>query len=330
MSKYIAVLLVLCFMSCNINEENKQKVKTKREKVVIAHRGASGYLPEHTLPAKVMAYAMGVDYLEQDVVLSKDNVPIVIHDIHLETVTDVAQKFPERKRNDGKFYVIDFTFDELKQLNVSERFDPTTNEAVFPNRFPLFKSNFKLHSLQDEIELIQGLNKSAGKNIGIYPEIKEPAFHLKEGKNISKIVLTILTEYGYKTKEDNCILQCFDAQELKRIRTVLKSELFLVQLIEFKEDENNLEEFSTYADGIGPWIQQIIKGKDKNGKWIISDLVANAHKNNLKVHAYTFRADQLGGFKTFDELLNVALYKANIDGVFTDFPDKVVNFINKN
>tara|TARA_R110001583_G_scaffold17676_2_gene71140 strand:+ start:3736 stop:4689 length:954 start_codon:yes stop_codon:yes gene_type:complete len=317
-------------MNCNTKEVKKKEMPTKSEKIVIAHRGASGYLPEHTLPSKAMAYAMGADYLEQDIVLSKDNIPVVIHDIHLETVTDVAKKFPERKRNDGKFYVIDFTFDELKQLNVLERFNPTTNEAVFPNRFPLFKSNFKLHSLQDEIELIQGLNKSTGKNIGIYPEIKEPEFHQKEGKDISKIVLNILSNYGYKTKNDNCILQCFDAKELKRIREEFKSKLFLIQLIEFKEDEKRLEEFATYADGIGPWIQQIIKGKDENGKWLISDLVINAHKNNLKVHAYTFRADQLGEFKTFDELLNVALYKANIDGVFTDFPDKVINFINKN
>ncbi|NQV78308.1 MAG: glycerophosphodiester phosphodiesterase [Lutibacter sp.] len=317
-------------MSCNNKEVKIKKMLTKSEKLVIAHRGASGYLPEHSLPAKTMAYAMGADYLEQDVVLSKDNVPVVIHDIHLETVTDVADKFPDRNRNDGKFYVIDFTFEELLQLNVSERFDPVTNEAVFPNRFPLFKSKFKLHSLQDEIELIQGLNKSTGKNIGIYPEIKEPAFHLNEGKDISKIVLNVLTEYGYITKKDNCILQCFDATELQRIRNEFKSELFLVQLIEFEDEELKLEEFAKYADGIGPWIQQIIKGKDKKGKWIISNLVSNAHKNNLKVHAYTFRADQLGGFNSFEELLNVALYEANIDGAFTDFPDKVVEFINKN
>jgi glycerophosphoryl diester phosphodiesterase len=297
--------------------------------VVIAHRGASGYLPEHTLPAKTMAYAMGADYLEQDIVLSKDNVPIIIHDIHLETVTDVALKFSERKRNDGRFYVIDFTFEELKQLNVSERFDPATNKAVFSNRFPIFTSTFKLHSLQEEIELIQGLNKSTGKNIGIYPEIKEPEFHQKEGKDISKIVLEILNDYGYKTKNDHCILQCFDADELKRIRNEFKIELFLVQLMEFKSDEK-LEEIATYADGIGPWYQQIIKKKDENGNWLISDLVEKAHKLNLKVHAYTFRADQLGDFETFDELLHVALYDANVDGVFTDFPDKVVQFINKN
>ncbi|MDF1516458.1 MAG: glycerophosphodiester phosphodiesterase, partial [Lutibacter sp.] len=270
---------------------------------------------------------MGADYLEQDIVLSKDNVPIVIHDIHLETVTDVAQKFPKKKRNDGRFYVIDFTFDELKQLNVSERFDPATNKAIFPNRFPVFTSTFKLHSLQEEIEYIQGLNKSTGKNMGIYPEIKEPAFHRKEGKDISKIVLEVLNDYGYKTKNDNCILQCFDAKELKRIRNEFKSELFLVQLMEFKFDEK-LEEIATYADGIGPWIPQIIKGKE-NGKWQITSLVTNAHKLNLKVHAYTFRADQLGNFDSFEDLLQVALYEANVDGIFTDFPDKAVAFVDK-
>jgi len=330
MSKYLAVLLVLILVSCTTNEIQRKVKPNKNEKVVIAHRGASGYLPEHTLPAKAMAFAMNVHFIEQDIVLSKDNVPIVIHDIHLETVTDVVVKFPSKNRDDGRFYVIDFTFEELKQLNVSERFDPATNEAIFPNRFPLFKSNFKLHSLQEEIELIQGLNKSTGKNIGIYPEIKAPAFHLKEGKDISKIVVDVLKNYGYLTKKDNCILQCFDAPELKRIRIELNSELFLVQLIEFEEEGKKLEEFATYADGIGPWYKQIIKGKDDNGKWIISDLVSNAHKNNLKVHAYTFRADQLGDFKTFEDLLQVALYEANIDGVFTDFPDKVVDFLNKN
>ncbi|MDO9036741.1 MAG: glycerophosphodiester phosphodiesterase [Lutibacter sp.] len=322
------ILFLMLSVSCS-EHQPEQKVETKKnKKMVIAHRGASGYLPEHTLPAKAMAYAMGADYLEQDIVLSKDDVPVVIHDIHLETVTDVAIKFPKKKRKDGKYYVIDFTFEELKQLNVSERFDSATNKAVFPNRFPVFTSTFKLHSLQEEIEFIQGLNTSTGKNIGIYPEIKDPAFHLKEGKDISKIVLKILNDYGYKTKKDNCILQCFDAQELRRIRNELKSELFLVQLMEFKTDEK-LEEIATYADGIGPWYYQIIDGKDKNGKWKISNLVANAHKLNLTVHAYTFRADQLGDFNSFEELLQVALYEANVDGVFTDFPDKAIGFIDK-
>ncbi len=319
-------LTILCLFGCNSAQKHEKMIKNTK-KVVIAHRGASGYLPEHTLASKAMAYAMYPDFLEQDLVLSKDDVPIVIHDIHLETVTDVAQKFAKRKREDGRFYVIDFTYEELRQLNVTERFDPKTGKAVFEGRYPLWKSRFKLHSLQEEIELIQGLNKSTGNGIGIYPEIKDPEFHLKEGKDISNIVLKILSEYGYNTKKDNCILQCFDAKELKRIRLHLKSDLFLVQLIEFEEDEQHLKEYATYANGIGPWYKRILKGKDEQGNWQTTNLVKEAHELGLVVHAYTFRADYLGEFTSFDELLEVGFNTLNLDGVFTDFPDKVVSFL---
>ena len=135
-------------------------MRATSKKIVIAHRGASGYLPEHTLASKAMAYAMKPHFLEQDLVLSKDDIPVVIHDIHLETITDVAVKFPDRKRADGRYYVIDFSFLELKQLQVTERFDPKTGRAVYKDRFPVHTATFQLHSLQEEIELIQGLNKS--------------------------------------------------------------------------------------------------------------------------------------------------------------------------
>src|SRR5688500_2812370 len=91
--------------------------------LVIAHRGASGYLPEHTIAAKAYAHALGADYIEQDLVLSKDDVPVVLHDIHLDTVTDVAKRFTDRKRADGRYYALDFTLAELKQLRVTERFN---------------------------------------------------------------------------------------------------------------------------------------------------------------------------------------------------------------
>jgi glycerophosphoryl diester phosphodiesterase len=321
-------LTILCLFGCN-SAQKQQKMTKNSKKIVIAHRGASGYLPEHTLTSKAMAYAMHPDFLEQDLVLSKDNVPIVIHDIHLETVTDVAKKFPNRNREDGRFYVIDFTYDELLQLNVTERFDAKTGNAVFKDRYPLWKSKFKLHSLQDEIELIQGLNKSTGNNIGIYPEIKDPEFHLDEGKDISKIVLKILSDYGYNRKEDNCILQCFDATELKRIRQELNSELFLVQLIEFEEDEQHLKEYATYANGLGPWYKRILKEKDERGNWQTTDFVKEAHELGLVVHAYTFRADDLGEFTSFDELLDVGFNTLELDGVFTDFPDKAVQFLKR-
>lgn len=319
------LIILYLFFGCTTGIKNQTKMD---KKIVIAHRGASGYLPEHTMEAKAMAYAMKPDFLEQDLVLSKDDVPIVIHDIELDDVTDVTVKFPERKRADGRFYVIDFTFDELQQLNVTERFDYKTGKQFYPNRFPKGKGNFKLHSLQQEIELVQGLNHSTGNTIGIYPEIKDPEFHHKNGKDIAKIVLTILSDYGYKTKKDNCIFQCFDAKELERVRTILKSELFLVQLIEHPEETKQLKHFATYADGLGPWYKQILDKKE-NGKWKFTSLVEEAHELGLKVHPYTFRADQLDDFSSFDEMLQVLFFEANIDGGFTDFPDKMVAFLAK-
>ncbi len=310
------ILVVILIVGCEKREQPPMKVEPKSDKIVIAHRGASGYLPEHTLTAKAMAYAMQPDYIEQDIVLSKDNIPVVIHDIHLDEVTDVAEKFPERKREDGRYYVIDFNYEELKLLQVLERFDPKTGKQVYESRFPKGESNFQLHSLYEEIELIQGLNKSTGNNIGIYPEIKEPAFHLKEGKNISKIVLNVLSLYGYRTKADNCILQCFDTNELKRIRQELNSDLFLVQLIESKEEESQLDEFVQYADGIGPWYKEVTL-----------QFVKDAQKLGLKVHAYTFRADDLGGYKDFNTLLDYGFSTLNLDGVFTDHPDKAKEFL---
>jgi glycerophosphoryl diester phosphodiesterase len=320
----IVLLFLIFVISCQSNPTSK--VKERPNKVIVAHRGASAYLPEHTLAAKAMAYAMKPDFIEQDLVLSKDDVPIVIHDIYLDDVTDVAKKFPNRKRADGRFYVIDFTFEEIKTLAVSERFDHKTGKQVYPKRFPKGKSSFSLHSLQDEIELIQGLNYSTGNNIGIYPEIKNPKFHRENGKDFSKIVLKILSDYGYKTKSDHCILQCFDAKELERIRKELNSELFLVQLIEHPEEVQQLDHFATYADGIGPWYALILS-EIVDGKHTFTSLVEDAHKLNMVVHPYTFRADQLKEFDSFFQMMDVILYQAKADGGFTDHPDQMKRYI---
>lgn len=137
--------------------------QTPKKKIVIAHRGASGYLPEHTLQGVAMAYQMGADFIEPDCVLSKDNVPVVVHDTHIDTISDVAKKFPDRKRKDGRYYAIDFTVAELKTLAVSERFDPASGKPVYPKRFPLGVPGFTIPTLAEEIELVQGLNKSTGR-----------------------------------------------------------------------------------------------------------------------------------------------------------------------
>lgn len=325
------VIFILLTLTPSSNFFTQTMVNKSNNKIVIAHRGASGYLPEHTLESKAMSYAMHPDFIEQDLVLSKDDIPIVIHDIYLDDITDVAEKYPKRSREDNRYYVIDFTYQELLQLKVLERFNPRTKKAIFPNRFPLGKSRFNLHSLQDEIELIQGLNKSTGFNIGIYPEIKNPSFHQLNGKDISKIVLEILTTYGYTEKSNNCILQCFDSSELIRVRNEFNSNLFLVQLLENKEEHNfSLKKIARYADGIGPSLSQLIRGKDSDGNWVFSSIVDEAHENGLKVHAYTFRMDELGPFSSFDHLLEIGFNRLNLDGIFTDFPDKAILFLDKN
>jgi len=320
----LKLIVYLIFLSSSVMAQSKTQ-----QKLVIAHRGASGYIPEHTMESKSMAYAMGADYIEQDVVLTKDNVPIVIHDIFLDEVTNVSEIFPGRSREDGRFYLIDFSHEEIMKLSVNERIDLKTKKRVFPDRFPLADLNFKLHTLQQEIELIQGLNQSSGSNIGIYPEIKNPTFHKENGKDISKIVLKVLSDYGYTDKTDMCILQCFDSGELKRIRVELKSNLFLTQLMEFPDGIANLDSYKRYADAIGPPISQLIIGSYKTQNKTYNDLISKAHELKLKVHPYTLRQEELHGFSDFDALIEFSFDQLKIDGVFTDFPDKVVTFLRK-
>ncbi|MFN5804565.1 MAG: glycerophosphodiester phosphodiesterase, partial [Opitutia bacterium] len=237
--------------------------------VVIAHRGASGYLPEHTREAKVMAHAMGADFIEQDVVLSKDDVPMVLHDVHLDTTTDVAEKFPDRRRADGRFYAIALTAAEIGTLVATERFDHRTGKQVMPLRHPKGRGVFRVPTLESELELIAELNRTAGRRAGIYPELKAPAWHRKEGKDLAAIVLPILRKYGYATKSDPCYLQCFEYAEVKRVRGELGWKGNLIMLLggskgvdgtDFTrlKTEDGLKELSGVVEGIGPSLVDII------------------------------------------------------------------------
>lgn len=305
--------------------------------VVIAHRGASGYLPEHTLEAKALAHGMGADFIEQDVVLTKDDQPVVLHDIHVDTVTNVADVFPDRVRQDGRYYAADFTLSELKSLRVTERIDLETKSAVYPGRFPLNSSSFQIPTLAEEIELLQGLNKSTGRNVGIYPEIKAPGWHRAEGKDISRIVLDTLHRYGYRDKADKVYVQCFDPVETRRLRVELGCKLRLIQLIgendwneapadfDLLRTEEGIREIASYADGIGPRIEHIVTGRDDQGNLKQTSLVEDAHRYGLKVHPYTLRADSLPDYaESFEELAEILFVDAGIDGIFTDFPDRAV------
>ena len=305
--------------------------------IVIAHRGASGYLPEHTAAAKALAYGMGSDFLEQDVVLSRDGVPVVLHDIHVDTVTDVAVKFPDRKRSNGRFYAIDLTFAELKTLSVRERFDPQTGRSVYPGRFPGGKSDFLISSLAEEIELIQGLNSSTGKDVGIYPEIKKPAWHRAQGQDISKVTLEMLMEHGYNDKSDRVYVQCFDPVETRRMRDELDCHMNLVQLIgenawgeastdfDVMRTPQGLREIAQYADGIGPAIGHVVEEAGNRFGYKVTSLVPAAHELTLEVHPYTARVDDLPPYvDDFDRLIEIVFYEAEADGIFADFPDLAV------
>lgn len=330
------------------------------KKIVIAHRGASGYLPEHSLAAKAMAYAMGVDYIEQDLAMTKDNRLVVLHDHYLDRVTNVAAVYPDRKRNDGRYYVIDFTLDEIKRLEMTEGFEIKEGKQVanYPQRFPLWKSSFRVSTFEEEIEMIQGLNKSMGKNIGIYPEIKSPWFHRHEGKDISREALHILKRYGYTTKNHSIYVQCFDPNETQRIHDELFPELDmevkLVQLIAETDWEETMVyhgekavpydygwmfesgamyRIAKYADGVGPSKSMIVDDESTKDHLIISGLVSEAHEAGLEVHPYTFRLDpgKIPGYaSSFEDMLNIFCYRIGVDGVFSDFPDRAVEFIRSN
>jgi glycerophosphoryl diester phosphodiesterase len=278
--------------------------------LVIAHRGASAYLPEHTLPAVAMAYAMGADYIEQDVVLSKDDVSIVLHDLYLESTTDVARKFPDRARDDGHFYAIDFTLAEIRSLRVGER--RKGEEAVYPDRFPAGAALLRVPTLAEEIELIQGLNQSTGGDVGIYVELKHPDFHAAAGRAFPASVLQVLYAYGYRDAADKVFLQCFDEATLRFLKD--HTGIRLVQLIEDKElTTARAQEIATYAQGAGPWIGYLADRPE---------FVVAAQEAGLEVHPFTFRADALPrGVSSYRALLDRFIRSMRVDGVFTDHPD---------
>lgn len=309
---------------------------------MIAHRGASGHLPEHTIPAKALAYAMGADYLEQDIVATRDDRLIVVHDIHLDRVTDIAERFPERARDDGRFYARDFDLAEIETLKAHERTDEE-GQRVFPGRFKSAGEEFRVHSLERELELVAHLSRHGARPVGIYPEIKHPAWHRQEGVDISLLVLETLARFGYRDHAAPAYLQCFDENELQRIRHQLGCRLKLVQLIgedDWTPEPTNFAAMRTTkglavladtVDGIGPWFNRLYKANKRGGAGVSdSGFVTRAHEQGLFVHPYTFRSDALPpGFSDFDSLLEFAVGTLSIDGFFTDFPDAAVRFLKR-
>ena len=296
---------------------------------IIAHRGACGYLPEHTLPAVKLAHAFDANYIEQDVVLTSDDVPIVLHDVTLELTTNVATLFPKRHRGDGLFYAIDFTLEEIKALNAHERTDSLGN-TVFPGRYSGTGVEFKVPTLAEEIETVDRLNQASGKRAGVYIELKRPEFHEQEGVDIYQAVLDVLTTFDRLGENADTVIQCFDPETLKRFahEGIFKGPL--VQLVHTESIANwrgnfeamhtlsGLKEVAKYAHGIGPDVNLL---ENKSGS--PSEMVVAAKKLGLFLHPYTLRADSesIPGVN-FEDLHEKLFKKLKVDGAFTDFADQ--------
>lgn len=300
----------------------------RRRKLVIAHRGASGYLPEHTREAKVLAYGQGADYLEQDVVATRDGVLVVLHDIHLDDVSDVARRYPARRRPDGRFYVIDFDFEEVARLRLEERRRPGSAERLYPDRFGDDGLEFRVVALDEELRLIRELNRETGRSVGIYPEIKRPDWHHAHGVDLAALLLAELDRHGYRCAADAAFVQCFDPAELERCRHGLGTRLRLVQLVESGAQSEvmlnarGLEEIASYADVIAPGFARIGEPA-ADGSLRLAPWVDALRPAGLDLHAFTFRRERLPpGVASLEALLD--LFLPCLDGVFCDQPDVAV------
>ncbi len=260
--------------------------------MVIAHRGASGYLPEHTREAYSFAYAQGADMLEPDLVLTRDDVLICLHDVHLERVTDVAQRFPGRAREDGRFYAIDFSLDEVRTLSATGGERHRFRGSAVP-------------TFQEFVELVGHLNDRTKRQVGIVPELKAPSFHRAEGHPIEELYVQSIRASGYHRSGSRCITQCFEPDTLVRLAEI-GVESPLLELLEGDPPSRaQLEQISRRAQAIGPSKAMI----ESTG----GELVVDAHRLQLAVIPYTFKDDEDEARRFFA--------KYNVDGLFSDFPD---------
>lgn len=306
--------------------------------LVIAHRGASGYLPEHTLEAKKLAFEQGADFLEQDLVASRDDELIVMHDIHLDRVSDVATKFPGRHRDDGRYYVRDFDLEEIRTLSAWERMN-ADGSPVYPHRYPPKSGDFGFNTLAEELALVRSLNSEHGGDVGVYPEIKRPAWHKEEGVDVAPLLLEILAHFGYEDRPEQVFVQCFDHLEIRRLRQE-ECPYRLVQLVgknfwgESATDYDRMwstegiQQVAQHADGVGPHLSHLAELDPVDSVPVVSAMVQTVREAGLLIHPYTFRADEVPpGFATFEDLVEFFVAEVGVDGLFTDFPDRVIDLL---
>jgi glycerophosphoryl diester phosphodiesterase len=328
--------------------------------LVIGHRGgATGYLPDHTLENYALGIELGADFVEPDLVATKDGVLIARHEPNLIGTTNVKDlpQFADRKRTvmidgapDTGFFASDFTLAEIKTLR-----------AVQPlgfERDTRFDGKFQIPTFDEIIAFVKRKSLEKGRTIGIYPETKHPTYHQSIGLPLEERLLNALSRAGWNMRSAPVFIQSFETANLRYLST--RTKVRLIQLVDaddvnadgtlsfvppfdkpydwvvshrpglFKDllTEAGLAEVRTYADGIGPWkpyIRSSTLGSDGQRHLLPpTDLVARAHSRGLLVHPYTFRNEQrrlAADYRQNPVNEYLDFYQLGVDGLFSDFAD---------
>jgi glycerophosphoryl diester phosphodiesterase len=290
--------------------------------LIIAHRGASGHRPEHTVAAYRLAVAMGADYIEPDLVSTSDGVLVARHEHEIGATTDVATRFPDRRRTkviDGRsitgWFSEDFTLAEIRTLRARER---------LPFRSHDYDGKFPLPTFDEIVDLARDLAVEYGRPVGVYPETKHAGYFRALGLPLESRIVASLAARGWNTRESPVFIQSFEPDSLRRLRQ--ETPVRLVQLGSEPKmfAEEGLRAIAGYADAIGPEKRLVLPINPDGSTGTATDLVERAHRAGLQVHVWTLRADKeflpaaykgdaSAEFRDFQRL--------GVDGVFTDFPD---------
>ncbi|PWZ12155.1 Glycerophosphodiester phosphodiesterase GDPD6 [Zea mays] len=344
---FLLLLLHLAFarplfpLPSKTKNEEKKPIQTFRP-YNIAHRGSNGEIPEETAAAYMRAIEEGADFIESDILASKDGALICFHDVTLDDTTDVAKRkeFANRRRtyevewfNVTGWFVVDFTLEELKTLRVKQRYSFRDQQ---------YNGMFSIITFEEFISIAL----DADRTVGIYPEIKDPVFinkHVKwaDGKKFEDKFVDTLLKYGYKGQymsenwlKQPLFIQSFAPTSIVHVSDFIDSpKVFLIDDISVRTQDTNqsyweitsdeyLAYISKYVVGLGPWKDTIVPA---SGNYLMppSDLVARAHAHNLQVHPYTYRNEnQFLHFNFFQDPYNEYDFWINtvgVDGLFTDF-----------
>jgi len=310
--------------------------------LVIGHRGAAGHRPEHTIASYEMAADFGVDFIEPDLVATKDGVLIARHENEISSTSDVAEKFLERRKTkiiDGQqiigYFAEDFTLAEIKKLRAKER---------LPFRNQSWNGIYEIPTFEEVIDVAKRKGAAQGRIIGIYPETKHPSYFRSIGLALEPRLLATLAANGYVDAAAPVFVQSFEVGNL--IDLSKRTKLRLIQLMEdaqarpydfvLARDRRTYGDLMTpagfamiasYAHGIGPSKRNIVPQNSDGSLSAPTALVADAHKAGLVVHPYTFRDEP--EFLALDYRLDpikeyLQFYMLGVDGVFSDFGDTAV------